>query len=448
MIFFLLLSFFLSFKKQNEMQQAAAMNIGNNAINDIYNAIKSTISSVRDSPYNIISIKKKDHPRYYAILLQEICRINDQTLSASHYVVNDMGKFEPTSGSFIIHGIKIKYDSDKEVIQLYNTAVDRNILKSGMSSKIKIPVTSDAVAKTEDLTYKQENWYSTISRYVWDYGLTVLGIGLILSGPFFIKMKAAQLVYYLLGVAGIGSYLTSEPYRYLSKCYQNYQQISKDKLNELRKYTSDIFSRYDSPNRSLIHKIISGDMWAYSKSDPYLDVERLPLTDTMKHVLEDVKDFYAMESEYRTNQIPFHKGYLLHGPGGSGKTSMANIIASIRKVEIYEVSLTDKDMTNQKLKRLMTTVTPGSVILFDEFDKQIIEMRKNIHSMVSFDSILSTICGSSSLPDGVLLIMTANSLEFCSQEEYATLTRPGRINEIYRLEEQFNNQISLKSNTR
>ena len=66
--------------------------------------------------------------------------------------------------------------------------------------------------------------------------------------------------------------------------------------------------------------------------------------------------------------IPYRRGYLLHGPPGSGKTSFIQAIAASLGFDIYLVNLSLRGMADDKLALLLSQAPSRSIILMEDVD--------------------------------------------------------------------------------
>src|SRR5260370_12305966 len=66
--------------------------------------------------------------------------------------------------------------------------------------------------------------------------------------------------------------------------------------------------------------------------------------------------------------IPYRRGYLLHGPPGSGKTSFIQALAASLNFDIYLVNLSLRGMADDKLALLLSQAPSRSIILMEDVD--------------------------------------------------------------------------------
>lgn len=70
-------------------------------------------------------------------------------------------------------------------------------------------------------------------------------------------------------------------------------------------------------------------------------------------LLADCREFLAAEGWYARRGIPWRRGYLLHGPPGSGKTSLVTGLAGALGLDIYVTTLSSPAMSDEALRGLL-----------------------------------------------------------------------------------------------
>lgn len=175
------------------------------------------------------------------------------------------------------------------------------------------------------------------------------------------------------------------------------------------------------------------DQYALSEEDDPL--EGLFFGSEILRYFDQAMKWLDMGDWYLERQIPWRRGWLLHGPGGTGKSSIAKAVAQNMGIPIchfYLATLSDQEF----MDRWDAMPTP-CVALFEDFDN-VFHGRENQteHKSLTFDCILNQISGVSSL-NGVFLIVTTNHIEHIDpalgvmkNADSGVSTRPGRIDSV------------------
>jgi chaperone BCS1 len=85
-------------------------------------------------------------------------------------------------------------------------------------------------------------------------------------------------------------------------------------------------------------------------------------------LLSDCRRFLESERWYGERGIPYRRGYLLHGPPGTGKTSMVAAIASELRLPIYVTSLTSTRLTDDTFAEALASAAPRCILLLEDVD--------------------------------------------------------------------------------
>ena len=145
----------------------------------------------------------------------------------------------------------------------------------------------------------------------------------------------------------------------------------------------------------------------------------------MERIQEDIKEFITSREWYREMGIPHHRGYLLYGPPGSGKTSIVHAMASQLFCDVHVLSLAS-DMNDKKLGMLMANIDERSIVLIEDIDCVFTKRSKNtdtgVSDNVTFSGLLNALDGVTS-SEGRILFMTTNHVDQLD----AALIRPGRV---------------------
>lgn len=146
-------------------------------------------------------------------------------------------------------------------------------------------------------------------------------------------------------------------------------------------------------------------------------------------IVTDVEQFLSSAEWYHKRGIPYRRGYLLHGPPGSGKSSFIFALAGHLNYSICVLNLSDPSLTDDRLLHLVNTAPKDSLVLLEDIDCSVRPRTDDGHperweglSRVTYSGLLNTLDGVVG-SDARILMMTTNHIELLDD----TLTRPGRV---------------------
>ena len=162
-------------------------------------------------------------------------------------------------------------------------------------------------------------------------------------------------------------------------------------------------------------------------------VDRLALSEQCQQMVEEALFWKANESWYRQRTIPWRRGWLLHGPPGTGKTALIRAIAEDLDLPVFVYDLAS--LTNEELQtewsHMLSQVPCMAVI--EDIDG-VFHGRKNVSGReqhLTFDCLLNCMDGIERC-DGLFTVVTTNRLEQVDAalgipNSAGQSSRPGRI---------------------
>lgn len=178
-------------------------------------------------------------------------------------------------------------------------------------------------------------------------------------------------------------------------------------------------------NRLALHTIDRwGENWVLADTKPRRPLASVVLDEGAAHRLyDDIHEFFARREWYEGMGIPWRRGYLLHGPPGTGKTSVAYALAGELRLNLCALSLTNPKLNDHTLADLLQRTPPRSLILIEDIDAFFAERRKQDAKVeISFSGLLNALDGVGA-QEGRIVVLTTNHRERLD----AALIRPGRI---------------------
>ncbi|EIW71579.1 hypothetical protein TREMEDRAFT_27280 [Tremella mesenterica DSM 1558] len=145
-----------------------------------------------------------------------------------------------------------------------------------------------------------------------------------------------------------------------------------------------------------------------------------------ERIESDVRGFLGRGRWYAERGIPYRRGYLLHGPPGSGKTSFIQALAGALSYNICLLNLAERGLTDDKLNHLLGLVPERSIVLLEDvdsaFNRRTQTSEDGFKSSVTFSGLLNALDGVASSEERIIF-MTTNHYSRLDP----ALIRPGRV---------------------
>ncbi|KAJ4293593.1 hypothetical protein N0V90_008876 [Kalmusia sp. IMI 367209] len=253
----------------------------------------------------------------------------------------------------------------------------------------------------------------------------------------------------------------------------------KELLNNVKRWTLTKEHKMTSVYRPAPKEERRDCAWDRQSCRPSRPISTVSLDQEQKAmIVSDINEYLHPASArwYAARGIPYRRGYLFHGPPGTGKTSLSFALAGIFGLDIYCISLMEIGLTESDLNKLFTTLPRRCIVLLEDIDSAGLRRSDDppplsidsdasssdgtpsedgikvpkpealsklsggmsgLKSLISLSGLLNTIDGAAS-HEGRVLIMTTNHPENLDP----ALIRPGRVD----LQVQFT--LATRSQTR
>lgn len=165
--------------------------------------------------------------------------------------------------------------------------------------------------------------------------------------------------------------------------------------------------------------------WSHRRRDmPPRPLDSVVLPDGMLgELLDDMRRFVGAEARYARLGLPWHRGYLLHGPPGTGKTSAFRALAGALGLDVYVISLSDLP-NDASLVELLGEIGDRAMLLIEDVDVvHAAKVRDDADRPgVTMAGLLNALDGMVT-PHGLITALTTNDRSALDP----ALLRPGRV---------------------
>jgi ATPase family associated with various cellular activities (AAA) len=151
-------------------------------------------------------------------------------------------------------------------------------------------------------------------------------------------------------------------------------------------------------------------------------LQKLALTPAMAQILKEIKFWHGHENWYKERQIPWRRGYCLHGKPGTGKTSLVRAVAQYLDLPVFVFDIASMSSSDFYSSWKKATQSGDRIILFEDFDT-VFHGRENVTKTdLSLDVVLNVLDGVE-VGNGYVAFLTTNHLEHLDP----ALIREGRV---------------------
>ena len=181
-------------------------------------------------------------------------------------------------------------------------------------------------------------------------------------------------------------------------------------------------------------RVSTPDGWVHVVGSRKRALETVILREGLSNfITTDLSSFLNKSDFYYSTGTPYHRGYLLEGPPGGGKSSLVQALATHFDFPLYVLDLKGIRGDDQ-LRTLFRSISKKSFLLIEDIDTVFLsESRKNREEPagenesrggVTLGGLLNVLDGVFAA-DGLVIFMTTNHPENLD----SALVRPGRIDE-------------------
>ncbi|KAI0082651.1 mitochondrial chaperone BCS1 [Panus rudis PR-1116 ss-1] len=143
-------------------------------------------------------------------------------------------------------------------------------------------------------------------------------------------------------------------------------------------------------------------------------------------IQQDIQAFLQRRQWYADRGIPYRRGYLLHGPPGSGKSSFIQALAGSLSYDICLLNLSERGLADDKLIHLLSNTPERSFVLIEDvdaaFNKRVQTSEDGYQSSVTFSGFLNALDGVASGEERIVFLTTNHP-----ERLDPALVRPGRV---------------------
>lgn len=147
-----------------------------------------------------------------------------------------------------------------------------------------------------------------------------------------------------------------------------------------------------------------------------------------EHVRDDFETFWESESWFVKQGLPYRRGFLLYGPPGNGKTTVARIMACHPLVSVFSIDFSAEGLPNEALSELFQAAEDKapSLVILEDLDRIFGATGSGNQTSITLPHLLACLDGLA-MQNGIVTVATAND---STTLDPAILKRPGRFDRL------------------